>query len=147
MNGMFFYYRRRHNYIHIVYFVYLTLLHVSAVHVLPDDGSSGQPKHVVVLNKPNIQHLYSCVRCIIKEIWSENIFYLSRLLFIQVIHKQQKPLLFSHREHLKGHLANAALRDNLCLFRQIYRIIKYTVWTKCTFLIFSQTVHLAIAGV
>jgi len=30
--------RRRHNNIDIVYLVYLTPLHVSAVHVLPDDG-------------------------------------------------------------------------------------------------------------
>jgi hypothetical protein len=31
------------------------------IHTLPDDGSSGQPKHAVVLNKPNTADLCSCV--------------------------------------------------------------------------------------
>jgi hypothetical protein len=38
------------------------------IHVLPDYGWCGQPKHVVVWNTPNIQHLYCCVRRIIKAI-------------------------------------------------------------------------------
>jgi hypothetical protein len=73
------------------------------------------------------------------------VLYLLKADVHQVIHKQQKPLLFSQREHmpcpLKGHLVNTALQDNLCLFREIYGINKYTVWTKCTALIFSQIVH------
>ena len=36
------------------------------IHVLPDDGSSGQPKYAVVLNKLNTAEIYSCVCQIIK---------------------------------------------------------------------------------
>ena len=40
------------------------------VHIRPAVGWSGQPKHVVLLNKSNVQHLYSFVRRIIKtSIW------------------------------------------------------------------------------
>jgi len=39
----------------------LTLLHVSAKQISHHQVGHGHPKRVVVLNKPHIQYLYSCV--------------------------------------------------------------------------------------
>jgi len=50
-----------HNCIDVVYLVYLTLLHISATQISHYHVQHGQPKLLVVLNKPNIQYLYSCV--------------------------------------------------------------------------------------
>jgi hypothetical protein len=57
-------------FITIVYLLFvrrgLSSLLFLCIHVLPGDGWSGQSKNVVMLNKPNVQDLYSCVRWIIK---------------------------------------------------------------------------------
>jgi hypothetical protein len=58
-----FHFRNNNFYNYFITTLYLLLVGTKflCVHDLPDDNRFGQLKHVVVLNTPNIQDLYSCV--------------------------------------------------------------------------------------
>jgi hypothetical protein len=44
-----------------------TMIHENSTYTQPDDGSCGQPKHVVISNKIQIYYIYSCVYRIVKQ--------------------------------------------------------------------------------